>query len=369
MNPNILPHVVYVDPGQREWADSVLARIESSVGQLPEVKVLDDALPTVSMSEGKRAWILTEKKGHWIKKCPGTTNFVCCTYFILNLGEGCAFDCSYCYLQGYLNQPRIKLYGNISSCVQELDETFSNASDKLAYRVGTGEYMDSLALDPWLDQHRGLMSLFKQRPEHALEIKTKSHHVDHLLNLGPASNIIFSWSIAPPRQQQKYEKDTSTIEERLTAARRVLDHGFRVSFNLDPIIVDTEAELEGLRSFITELNRMFADVDQEIPFSMGTVRISQSLKDTMLDRWASEDIAYLFDEMMPQADGKMRYGFSRRAKLYATVLATVQKPFQPTLCMESKAMWEKVFGAHPKQLSAQNFFFSMKKTESSLSSK
>jgi spore photoproduct lyase len=49
--------------------------------------------------------------GEFLKPCPGTKGYICCGYQILNIGTNCPFDCSYCILQAYFNQPSIEFSG------------------------------------------------------------------------------------------------------------------------------------------------------------------------------------------------------------------------------------------------------------------
>ena len=54
----------------------------------------------------KRHLYVENFKGHFFKRCPGARpGLVCCNYFVLNLGLQCDMDCSYCYLQSFINTP------------------------------------------------------------------------------------------------------------------------------------------------------------------------------------------------------------------------------------------------------------------------
>ena len=75
---------------------------------------------------------------------------VCCNYYIVNLMKNCIYDCSYCFLQGFLeNNPLLVAYVNVEDFLGELDAAFHAHPDR-TFRVGTGELADSLALDDLL---------------------------------------------------------------------------------------------------------------------------------------------------------------------------------------------------------------------------
>ncbi|MDD4183324.1 MAG: hypothetical protein PHT53_05850 [Candidatus Omnitrophica bacterium] len=88
---------------------------------------------------------LIKEKWDFLKSCPCTKVHLSCGYWILNLGFGCPFDCSYCFLQCYANFPGIILPANIEDFFTEFDAVYKKL--KKPIRIGTGEFCDSLALD------------------------------------------------------------------------------------------------------------------------------------------------------------------------------------------------------------------------------
>ena len=55
-------------------------------------------------------------------------------------------DCAYCILQAYLNKPWLTCFVNIEDMFLEMDQDWESDPHRLL-RIGTGEFMDSLALD------------------------------------------------------------------------------------------------------------------------------------------------------------------------------------------------------------------------------
>ncbi len=58
-----------------------------------------------NLIQGKHHLLLSKNRGHFFKPCPGTKEYRCCDYQVLNIGMGCPMDCVYCILQAYLNKP------------------------------------------------------------------------------------------------------------------------------------------------------------------------------------------------------------------------------------------------------------------------
>ena len=122
---------------------------------------------------------------------------VCCNYYIVSLSKNCIYDCSYCFLQDFLdNNPIQVAYVNIEDLLSELEEVFTQYPDR-NFRVGTGELTDSLAIDNIVPYTNHLIPFFNQQSNAVLELKTKSDQISNLLNHSDPTNIIVSWSLNP----------------------------------------------------------------------------------------------------------------------------------------------------------------------------
>ena len=123
---------------------------------------------------GKDALHLLNHKGEFLKPCPGTKEYICCGYQILNVATNCPLDCTYCILQSYfLNQPNLRIHVNLEENLAGILAAIDKNPHQI-FRVGTGEFADSLALDPiahWTDI---LMGPFSARKNAVLEFKTKT---------------------------------------------------------------------------------------------------------------------------------------------------------------------------------------------------
>ena len=80
-------------------------------------------------------------------------------------------DCSYCVLQGYLNNPLLTLYTNWDDLVEEISSFLSIDRHSLS-RLGTGELSDSLALESIFPFSQFLIPFFAERHNGILELKT-----------------------------------------------------------------------------------------------------------------------------------------------------------------------------------------------------
>jgi spore photoproduct lyase len=341
---------------------AMVRRIKAALPQVP-LKVIDHGSKEVSIAAStsadfgaaKKRLYVAKHKGDFLKKCPGSDGQVCCNYFVINFASNCPMDCSYCYLQEYLaHNAALKVFANVGDLLSEADEML-NKHRRYFFRIGTGEITDSLILDPYIGFTREIVPFFAQQPNVLLELKTKSNCVEDLLRLDPKDRIVVSWSMNPQTVIDAEEHGTASLLERLQAARLCQDAGYRLGFHFDPMIEypDWEKDYEEL------IEQLFTTVDwRRISWlSMGVLRNTPGLKRAMRERLTRTRL--LAAEQVPNPDGKLRYFQPLRIEMYRNMLSWIRRS-APTvkvyLCMESKHVWEQVFGYAPsceKELGAQ----------------
>jgi spore photoproduct lyase len=299
-----------------------------------------------SFGAAKRALYLTRHKGEFLKKCPGSDGQVCCNYFVINFASNCPMDCSYCYLQEYLaDNAELKVFGNVGDLIDETDRTVGRHRG-VFFRIGTGEITDSLALEPYTGMVRELIPYFAEQPNVLLELKTKSDCVDSLLGLDPKGRIVVAWSMNPQAVIDRDEHGTASLGERLAAAKRCQEAGYRLGFHFDPMIEypGWEADYQAL------VEQTFETVDWRCIswVSLGVLRDTPALKRAMRERFPETRL--LTGEQVLCPDGKLRYFQPLRVEMYRRMVRWIRRT-APTvkiyLCMESREVWQQVFGYAP----------------------
>jgi DNA repair photolyase len=346
-----LPEEVIVERGSE--ASPIYRNLRAALPRTPFRTVdglsITNETPGLSVRQygtAKKKLFLGRYKGEFLKKCPGSEGQVCCNYFVINFASNCPMDCSYCYLQEYLAEnPQLKVFSNTDDLLNEAGELLSKHR-RFFFRIGTGEIADSLALDPYIGFSREVIPFFAEQPNVLLELKTKSDCIEGLLGLDPKDRVVVSWSMNPQRVIESDEHGTASLTERLVAARRCQDAGYRLGFHFDPMI-----EYEGWeRDYEELLDQMLSIVDwRRISWlSMGVLRDTPRLKRVMRERFSQTRL--LTGEQVLCPDGKLRYFQPLRINMYRKMLHWIRRA-APTvkvyLCMESKEVWEQVFGFAP----------------------
>jgi len=290
----------------------------------------------------KRPLVLAKNRGSFFEKCPGTSEHICCNYFILNLGTGCPYDCSYCFLQFYQKLPVNIIYTNTTDLLEELK---TKVGDK-SIRIGTGEFMDSLAFETDIPLNQFLIpKIFDVTPNITLELKTKSTNIAIATKLTDfREKIVFSWSLNPESIVLSEEKDSATLNERLQALKQVQNMGYRIAIHFDPIIIVPKWE-QKYRELIHEIAKV-VNPEQIAWFSLGLFRFAPQLKRIMENNHPDSNIIY--GEFFAGPDKKMRYPEPLRNDVFSQIIKSLRNIISKNLpiyfCMESPKIWQNTLG-------------------------
>jgi spore photoproduct lyase len=301
----------------------------------------------LSMGVGKETLYLQCYKGDFLKPCPGTREYICCGYQILNIAANCPLDCSYCILQSYFaNQTCLRIFVNLEERLEDVFKVIDSQPGRI-FRVGTGEFTDSLALDEMTHWSDTLLPRFSIRRNAVLELKTKTSRMKRVLASRCRDRIILSWSLNGPRISAMEEKGAASIGKRIEAARQCQSEGFILGFHFDPLVPYPGWKDDYART-IELLDRQI-DPKGIIWISMGSFRFMPALKPIIRKRHPKS--AVLNGEFVLGLDGKMRYFKPIRIELYDFMRQLLEKWYHDLglyLCMESDEVWRFSMGWSPE---------------------
>jgi len=334
-------------------ADSSLARTACDrLKKVPSRIVFEDRAGGEGKGEpgridlDKETLRLVAFPGEMLKPCPGTgEGYICCGYQILNVGVNCPLDCSYCILQAYINQPSLRVFANLPRALSGLADRIDRDPSRF-WRIGTGEFTDSLALDPVVGWTDLLLPFMEGRRNAILELKTKTVRIEGLLASRTRDRIVVSWSLNSPRIVSREEHRAPSLEKRLRAAARCQEEGFAVGFHFDPLVRHPGWK-EGYERTVELLDRWIAP-KKVIWISLGAMRFMPGLKPIIRRRHPGSEV--LRGEFVPGTDGKLRYFKPMRTEMYAHLreLLTAWHPDPGLyLCMERDDVWLDAMGWSP----------------------
>jgi spore photoproduct lyase len=296
----------------------------------------------------KSTLFLMHYPAKFLKKCQGAGAEICCNYHIVSYSWNCHLECAYCVLQSYLDQDALLIFTNIQELLDEVKETLGQFPTRV-YRIGTGELADSLALDHITAFSRKMIPCFASLPNGILEMKTKSNQIDNLKDLDHRGHTVISWSMNSRRMCRAEERKAATFEERLAAAVQCQKWGYRLGFHFDPLIYYDEWESE-YREVVKEI---FCAIDPRnvVWISLGSLRFTPHLRDSIREHYPESKLPY--GEFVPGHHGKLRYFRPIREEMYRKMKSWIHEAAPQVLvylCMESRLVWERSFGAYPRNL-------------------
>lgn len=333
-----------------ERALSILGKLDGAV----PIEIVDGTRQVIQtvrplrdpLGQGKKMLFLSPHQGRMVAKCPGTSGHICCGYRVIDLMSGCPMDCSYCILQGYLNNPVITVFTNLSDLIDELEKASIQDSSTF-FRVGPGELSDSLALDHLTRFADELVVWFADHRNTILELKTKSDRVDHLLDLRHGGQTVVSWSLNPQPIIDAEEHGAPSLIERLHGAGKCQKVGYPIGLHFDPMIFETSWE-RAYQDMVTQIFQ-FVDPKRVIWISMGGLRFPPVLRPIIQDRFDGSRI--LLGELFPGKDRKLRYLETIRVQMFRKMVSWLHE-IDPGLfvylCMETHQVWKATFGWSPQ---------------------
>lgn len=348
MYRRFLPEEIWIEKrvANHPFVAEILGRVEAAIPQR-FIADIGEEVKKSSVRSGKKVLVLAKQEGKFLKPCPGTQNYVCCGYYFINFATNCDVGCTYCILQGYLNNPYMTVYVNVEDLLAELEKVLSE-NRSFFYRIGTGELTDSLTLEHLTHYSKKLIPFFLEQPNAVLELKTKTTQVENLLEFHPEGRLVVSWSLNPDELIRTEEPNAPLLAERLEAARRCAETGYLIGFHFDPIIWYPEWR-EGYRETVRKIFRRIP-AEQIVWISLGALRFPREMDRIIRERHSESRL--LLAELFPGKDGKFRYFRPLREQMFREMVRWIRgesEKVQIYLCMESPEVWRAAFGENPLQ--------------------
>ncbi len=344
------PQKIYIEKAVKQ--SSFTHRIVNTFPDTPHHYVadanmlLDRARQDGNKNNWQGALLLAKQRGPFVRLCPGTQKHICCLYHNLDVAAGCDLGCSYCILQGYLNNPLITLYCNVDDMYNELNTLLSKNSQRF-YRIGSGELSDSLTFDHFTHLARELVPFFSNKKNAILELKSKNIHIDDILGINHNKRTVMSWSLNSQAIAETEESGAASVDERLRAAREAQSAGYRIGFHFDPMIEHPDWQ-DGYRETVA---RIFKKIHPKSIawISLGALRYPSAFDDIIRTNHPQSNI--VLGELLPGMDKKLRYFEPVRIEMFRKMhewIKSYSKDVFVYLCMESSKVWRKAFGWTPK---------------------
>jgi len=270
--------------------------------------------------------------------CPvASDKTLCCNLMTLDAARNCAFDCHYCSIRSFYPDDKILLESNLNEKLKELQL----APDKI-YHIGTGQSSDSLIWGNRQGILDDLTAFARNNSNVILEMKSKSNNISHFKDKQIPRNMIFTWSLNPQIVIDNEEKNTSSLTERIAAARAMADNGSLVGFHFHPMLAYENAD-QDYADIARSLMQKFSP--QEIAtISFGTLTFTKKTMRLIRARSIKSKVLQL---PLQTVAGKFSTPLSYKIALFKNIF-DVFSPWKKQVffyfCMEEREVWENIFG-------------------------
>lgn len=266
----------------------------------------------------------------------------CASYVkLVPISNGCPYFCTYCYLAYIYREylPFIKLNINYGKMCDEISDLAACAQNAISFNMG--EMLDSLALDHVSLLTSRLVPLFSRLSNAYLMLLTKSSNIDGLLSLAPNSQTVISWSLNTQPMIDLFEAGTADFDERIKAARRCQEHGYRIRLRIDPAILYPDwrrdyADLICRSLTVLEPENITLGMLRMLPGHFSLARQAYGNRGVQLHNAGLTDRA---------SDGKYRYAPEQRVTFYehlTDVILAHDKRMSISLCRETTYVWDRL---------------------------
>lgn len=296
--------------------------------------------PSQALLAGKRTLMIGQTSS-FVGRFDGRlgSNIRCCSYHkLVPVSNGCPYYCTYCYLAFVYRKfaPFIKININYDAMFKQIRKAIGAASGRISFNMG--EMLDSLALDHVTNLTTMLVPFFSGFSRGFLMLLTKSSNIDNLLAVEASEHTIVSWSLNSREMTDQFEPGTASLAERIEAARRCQEHGYRIRIRIDPGILYAGWQA----GYATLVQEALSAIEPE-NITLGMLRLlpgHRRLAAAAYEDRAKELFGHNF--VRGASDGKLRYHPKQRVEFYTFLIETIHsfnKKVSISLCRETPEIW------------------------------
>lgn len=266
-------------------------------------------------------------------------NIRCCPYHkLVPVSNGCPYYCTYCYLAFIYRKfaPFIKINVNYDAMFRQIRKSMGTTAGKVGFNMG--EMLDSLALDHVTNLTTMLVPFFAGFSRSFLMLLTKSSNIDNLLAVESSEQTVVSWSLNSREMIDQFESGTASLDERIEAARKCQQHGYRIRIRVDPGILYPNWQA-GYAALIQDA----LTVVEPENITLGMLRLLPGHRRLAIAAYGNRGEELLGRNFVKGAsDGKLRYPPTQRTEFYRFLIDTIRsfdKKVSISLCRETSEMW------------------------------
>lgn len=228
--------------------------------------------------------------------------------YAIPLATGCMGHCHYCYLQTTLGKkPYVRVYVNLEDIFTRAEKYIAKREPEIT-RFEAACTSDPVGIEHLTGSLGKTIAFMGQQENGRLRFVTKYDQVDSLLTIPHNGHTRIRFSVNARYVIRNFEPATAGLDERIIAAKKVAEVGYKVGFIVAPLIVfdGWEAEYEELFKKLSE--KVTLNDENDAAFELIQHRYTKTAKETIQRRYPSSKLE------MNEEERAKRYGRYGRVK-------------------------------------------------------
>lgn len=260
------------------------------------VSGIPGSTPQQSYFEGKNTIVVGVRKTLDFETCKPSAHYQ------LPIVTGCPGKCEYCYLNTQLGRkPYIRLYVNVDEILEKAEKYIEDRKPDITIFEASAT-SDPLPVEKYTGSLKKAINFFGTKEFGRLRFVTKFAEVEPILDAQHNGNTTIRFSMNSSNIIQKYEHGTSSMEDRVTAAKKVSDAGYNLGFIVAPVFI-YENYKEDYEKMLSLLSHNLKDYGQKtIHFEIISHRYTSRAKSTIQSIFTKTDLP------MEEENRKFKFG-------------------------------------------------------------
>ena len=247
-------------------------------------------------SSGKETMVVGKRKSLKFQTCKPSANYQ------LPLVSGCMGRCEYCYLNTQLgDKPFVRVFTNIDEVLDRAKQYIEERLPAVTIFEGAAT-SDPIPLELYTHALRKTIEFIGNEPKARFRFVTKFNDVDSLLDAKHNNHTEIRFSINTPKVIDAYEHYTASSQNRIEAAIKVANAGYKIGFIIAPVFIYDNWKEEYKELIKSIKNKLPKDFDKQIIFEVISHRYTTKAKNRILEIYP--------DTLLPmnEEDRKYKYG-------------------------------------------------------------
>lgn len=253
---------------------------------------------TEMYSQGKNTLVVGIRKPSEFQTCKPSAHYQ------LPLVSGCMGMCEYCYLNTQMGKkPYIKIYVNVEEILKKAEEYAAKRKEDITIFEGAAT-SDPVPVEEYTGALGKAIEFFGKRENTLFRFVTKYTDVDSLLNLPHNGRTTVRFSINTDDTIEKFEHKTPKLKERLNAAHKIAEVGYKLGFIIAPVFLKNQWQ-SSYGELVDTIGNTFAGMD--IKFEVISHRFTKRAKENILSVYP-KSILPMEEEVRKFKYGQFGYG-------------------------------------------------------------